>query len=176
MRRYARALLDVALLKSEAERVRDDLRDVASSLRGHAELLRALSHPAVPAERKKGLIQELWGKRVAEPVIRLMTLLVERGRIAELPDVAESYSTLWNARRRVATAEVFSVSPLGPAEMASVQKALERATGLGIEVRPKVDPAILGGLLVKVAGQNYDGSVRARLKALRERLAGTGRA
>ena len=176
MRRYARALLDVALQKSEAERVRDDLRDVASTLRGHAELLRALSHPAVPAERKKGLIQELWGQRVAEPVIRLMTLLVERGRIAELPEVAESYSRLWNARRRVATAEVVSVSPLGPAEMASVQKALEKATGLGIEVRPKVDPAILGGLLVRVAGQNYDGSVRARLKALRERLAGTGRA
>ena len=76
----------------------------------------------------------------------------------------------------MATAEVVSVSPLEAGQMASVQKALEKATGLGIEVRPKVDPAILGGLLVRVGGQSYDGTVRARLKALRERLAGTGTA
>lgn len=138
--------------------------------------MRALSHAGVPAERKRRVIAALWGERLAQPVIRLMTLLVERGRIAHLHEVAESYSALWNARRNVATAEVVSISPLEAGQMTSVRKALEKATGLGIELTPKLDPAILGGLLVRVGGQSYDGTVRARLKALRERLAGTGTA
>jgi len=176
VRRYARALLDVTLQKYDPERVRNDLRDAAATLEGHPELMRSLSQPGVPVERKRRLISALWGERVAEPVIRLMTLLVERGRIAQLPEIAESYSALWNARRHVATAEVISVGPLEAGQMASVQKALEKATGLGVEMRPRVDPAILGGLLVRVGGRSYDGTVRARLKALRERLAGTGTA
>lgn len=176
VRRYARALLDVTFQQSDPERVRNDLREAAATLAGHPELLRSLAHPGVAVERKRRLIAALWGERVPEPVIRLMTLLVERGRIAHLSAVAESYSALWNTHRNVATAEVVSVSPLEAGQRASVQKALEKATGLGIELKPTLDPAILGGLLVRVGGQSYDGTIRARLKALRECLAGTGTA
>src|SRR6185503_16272356 len=87
-----------------------------------------------------------------------------------LPAIVRAYGALWNARRGVASAEAVSARPLEDAERRALVAALEKATGLGIELDTREDPSLLGGLLVHVAGRSYDGSVRARLPALRARL------
>ena len=88
-----------------------------------------------------------------------------------LDAIATLYAQLWNAARGVLPAEATSAVPLSEEQLASVQRALGRATGRDVELSTAVDAALLGGLLVRVGGQVYDGTVRGRLRALRERLA-----
>lgn len=167
-RRYARALLDVARAAGEALAVRDELRALVPAVTGHDALWRALVHPGVSAEVKGRVLAAVAETAGASPVVRrLVALLAARDRVALLPEVAEAYADAANAAQGVVSAEAVSASPLTGDE----HRALEAALGGAVELRTRVDPDLLGGLLVRVGGTTYDGSVRARLAALGRRLA-----
>jgi F-type H+-transporting ATPase subunit delta len=74
----------------------------------------------------------------------------------------------------VLAAEAVSAVPLDEAQTRAVTEALRAAAGREIDLRARVDPRLLGGMLVEMEGRTYDGSVRARLVALRRAMAGTG--
>lgn len=171
-RRYARALLEVSFQATEGDpaSLRRELGEAAALLESQGELAEALASPALPLEAKHKVVQAVW--RGASPLLlRLLEMLVERGRMSLLDAIATTYGQLWNAARGVLPAEATSAVPLGEEQLAAVQRALGRATGRDVELSTAIDPAVLGGLLVRVGGQVYDGTVRGRLRALRERLA-----
>jgi len=181
-RRYARALLDVALAQKD-EGLRADLGRLAGLYAAHAELRHVLLHPALPAEKKRAVVAALWGQptrqagaavqgRPSELLLRLLDLLVQRDRVELLPLIAQAYGRLWNAQRGVVEAEAVSARELDEAEARGVSAAAARATGKQVELERRVDPSLMGGMLLRMGGRIYDGSVRARLRALRERLAG----
>jgi F-type H+-transporting ATPase subunit delta len=171
-RRYARALLDVVLQQGDPEALRGEMRQAVATLAGHQELRAALEHPAQSSEAKKKLVGAVWGVSTSPVMARLMGLLAERGRIALLPAIEESFGALWNAHRGVVAAEAVSAVALDEAQTRGVAEALRRATGKDVELQTRADAALLGGLLVRMAGRTYDGTVRGRLRALRERLVG----
>jgi F-type H+-transporting ATPase subunit delta len=116
------------------------------------------------------VVEAVW--HAGSPLLRrILGMLVERGRVGLLGGVSSAYGHLWNAARGVLPAEATSAVPLSEEQLASLKRALGRATGRDVELTTEVDPALLGGLLVRVAGQVYDGTVRGRLRALREHLA-----
>jgi F-type H+-transporting ATPase subunit delta len=172
-RRYARALLELAVEQADPGRIREQLDALAAALESHRELAAALQHPALGAEKKQALLQGVF-KDVAPLLARLLALLAQRNRLPLLPGIARAYATLWNAQRGVAEAELVSAAELEPTQRGAIAEALAAATGKRIELSPRIDPEILGGVLVKVDGRVYDGSVRGRLRALRQHLAGEG--
>jgi F-type H+-transporting ATPase subunit delta len=171
-RRYARALLDVVLQQGDPEALRGELRQALATLEGHKELRSALEHPALSSEAKRKVVDAVWGGRASKVMARLLGLLAERGRMGLLPAIEESFSALWNAHRGVVAAEAVSAVPLDEGQTRAVAEVLRRATGKDVELQTRADPALLGGLLVKMAGRTYDGTVRGRLRALRQRLVG----
>jgi F-type H+-transporting ATPase subunit delta len=170
-RRYARALLDVALQKGDPAPLRKELEAVASAFEAHPELRAALTHPALSVDKKKALVAAVF-KSDAELIARLLALLAGADRFELLPAIAASYAALLNAQKNVAAAEAVSAVPLADEQRAALEAALKKATGMGIELKTSVDRALLGGVLVKIGGRHFDGSVRGRLRALRERLTG----
>jgi F-type H+-transporting ATPase subunit delta len=174
-RRYARALLDVALEKGDTG-LRQDLDDLGRLYVEHAELRTLLLHPTVPPEKKTAVIVALLRGRSSDLLQRLITLLGERDRIELLPLIAKAYVRQWNARKGIVEAEAVSARELDDTEARAISAAAGRAAGgKQIELRRRVDPALMGGLLLRMEGRIYDGSVRARLRALREQLAGAPR-
>lgn len=171
-RRYARALLEVALEGADAAAVREQLRGVRTLLEERRELQEALAHPGLGLEKKRALLRALLAGRSTAPVLRLTELLLERQRLALLPAIEAAYATLWNAQRRVAAAQALTAVPLEAAQRRALERALEGATGLGIELETSEDASLLGGLLVQVGGRTYDGTLRGQLRRLRERLTG----
>jgi F-type H+-transporting ATPase subunit delta len=142
-----------------------------SLLESHAELHTILTHPAVSAERKGRIASEVWVDRTGtELVPRLMALLAERDRVELLPGIEEIYSELWNAQRGVVSAEAATAQHLSPQETQSLAQALGRAVGKEVELVTRVEPELLGGVLVKMQGRTYDGTVRGRLRSLRRHL------
>jgi F-type H+-transporting ATPase subunit delta len=176
-RRYARALLDVALSGAKThgtspESLRRELQEAVALLAESRELSAVLSHPGVGAEGRKKVAAAVWGKAKASPLLRrLLELLVEHRRIGLLPQIEDAFGELWNARRGVVSAEAVGAVPLGEAETRALGRALEKASGHEVELRSRVDPDVLGGILVRMGGRTYDGTVRSQLKALRESLA-----
>jgi F-type H+-transporting ATPase subunit delta len=174
-RRYARALLDVALEKGDTA-LRQDLDDLGRLYVEHAELRTLLLHPTVPTGKKTGVVAALLRGRPSDLLQRLITLLVERDRIELLPLIAKAYVRLWNERKGIVEAEAVSARELDDTEARAISAAAARAMGgKQIELRRRVDPGLMGGLLLRMEGRIYDGSVRARLRALREQLGGAER-
>lgn len=171
-RRYARALLEVSFSSAEGDpaALRRDLEQASHLLDSRRDLSEALASPAVPAAAKRGLVEALWRERPAL-LRRLLTLLVERGRLALLPAIAATYGELWNAARGVLPAQAVSAVPLSPEQLQAVERALGKVARRDVELAASVDPAVMGGLMVRIGGLVYDGTVRGRLRALRERLA-----
>jgi F-type H+-transporting ATPase subunit delta len=175
-RRYARALLEVADAKGKttALELRDELRGFAAQLDAHAGLRRTLAQPTLGAEIKRKVVTALADAAKSSPLVqKLVEVLATRNRLALLGEVAAAYSDLANAAKGVVTAQVISAVPLAAAQQKALVEALAGSAGKGgsVELTNDVEPALVGGLVLTVAGRTYDGSVRTQLKALRRRLA-----
>ena len=176
-RRYARALLDVTEEKRtvpgealpSAETLAAELRDSLELLETSPELRRAFEDPLLPLARKRALVRAVWTKAKASPLlVRLLDLLVEHGRADLLPAVEEAFRHAWNARRGVVEAEAVTAQALEAAQRDALTKVLAKVSGKDVELRTELDPKVIGGVLVRMAGKSYDGTVRGRLRALRE--------
>lgn len=107
----------------------------------------------------------------AAPLVRnLSLLLLRRGRIDLLPNVAAEFRRLDDARQGIVPAAATSASPLGPDEVRALTARLEQLTGGRVALDLQVDPSIIGGLIVRLGDRLIDGSVRGRLERLRSRL------
>ena len=169
--RYARALLDVAVRESIAEKAEQDLSAFSGLLSGHPELQHALTSPAVPAGRKRALVQALVGRLpLSAPVAKLIVLLADRDRLALLPDLLAIYRERLMELQKVIRAEVTTAIPLAAEHVADLQRRLAAATGRQVTMTTRVDPEIIGGAVTKIGTVVYDGSIATQLQAIRQRL------
>ena len=170
--RYARALLEVVIeTKADGQAFRIELEEAARIFLGHPELARVLQNPAVGAEVKKKVLAALWATVKPQGLTeRLVDLLVARDRLPLLRGIAEAYAEIWNERRGFVAAEAVTALPLSTSQEEALTEALRKGSGLAVDLRARVEPEVLGGLLVRLGGKTYDGTVRGRLGALRARL------
>ena len=175
-RRYARALLDVVMAgptgpAAGPAAVRAALERSSALLDEHEELLRALTHPGVPAPARKKVVAAVWAE-APEVVRRLMHLLVERDRVPILPAISEAYALAWNEAQGVVAAVAVSAVELDGPQKQALGEALEKAVGKAVELQTRVEASVLGGLRVTLGGRTLDGTVQSQLQALRRSLQG----
>lgn len=167
---YAAAALELARAEGELDRVERELYSIARTFETSTELRDALSDPRLPAERKASILEELLGGRASELTVSFLGLLVDQGRIADLPAIADALAARAAATRQREVAEVRTAVPLDEDTLERITRTLEKATGRSLELRTVVDPAILGGIVARIGDTVIDGSVRRRLESLRETL------
>jgi F-type H+-transporting ATPase subunit delta len=165
-RRYARAIIETA---TNPLAVRDELVAVAGALKANPALLDALSNPGVPAANKKAIFSAVF-QGLSSPLPRLFEMLIEAARVELLPEVVRRYRDEWNTRNNVHTARIVTAIALDDDARQRLQKAIEAAVSGSVEMEIRTDPSLVGGLKVEVDGHMFDGSVKARLKALRQHL------
>jgi len=172
-RRYARALLDVARQQQGGEATSEALRAAADLVTGNEALAAVLMHPAYDVEKKRAVVREVFGGNAGETLVgRLVDLLMTRGRLEILPAVADAFAEQWNTARGVVTAQAVTAAPLTQGQQDRLAAALSAAAGATVELQAAVDPRLLGGVRVTMAGRIYDGTVRGRLQGLRRHLEG----
>ena len=165
-RRYARAIIETA---TNTQAVRDELSAVANTLESNPALHAALSNPGVPPANKKAIFAGVFSG-LTPPLPRLFELLIDGARMELIHEIVRRYRDEWNARNNVHAARVVSAIPLDEEASRSVQRALDAAVSGTVEMETSVDPTLVGGLKVEVDGYMFDGTVKARLKALRQHL------
>ena len=169
--RYAQALLDVAVQESDPAQVEKDLAAIVSAIAGHAELRRVLTSPGTPQASRVGVVNALSERaQVQRPVARLLAMLADRGRLELLPDLLEVYQERLLAHNNVVRATVTSATPLAPATLGALEASLSGLTGKKVQLEATVDPAIVGGVVTRIGGTVYDGSIRTQLAKMRQRL------
>lgn len=169
-RRYARAIFELALEKNELDRWRSDLEKVAS-LGQDATIAAYLENPKVHLDDKARLLSQTLGD-INPLVLNLLYLLLARGRLNMLPDVAYEYQRLLDSHRGIERAEVTTAVPLGDEARLKLSRYLSDITGKKVLLEPEVDPGLIGGVVVRVAGKLLDGSTRGKLAALKREITG----
>jgi F-type H+-transporting ATPase subunit delta len=175
-RRCAKAALQVAvgLGATVPETTRAELEALAHLFATDDEVRGTLLNRALPPEARRHAASAAAEAAQLSPLTRrLLELLAAHDRLALVPALAEAFGAAWNAAQGVVTAEAVSAFPLAPDEQRALSAALGAALGARVDLRSRVDPTVLGGVLVNAGGRTYDGTVRGRLHALRQRLAAT---
>ena len=167
---YALALLEVSRAEGQLGEIEDELFRFARTFEGSDELRIALSDPALPAQRRVAVVEDLLGSKALQVSAALASFVVAAGRASDLPAIVDRFVELSAAERRRAVAEVRSAIDLTPQQVERLREALNRATGKDVEVKVVVDPTVLGGIVAKIGDLVIDGSVRHRLEQLREQI------
>ncbi len=166
---YARALLAAAVEARALDEVRRELGDFVAALAASASLRDVLADPQVDTEAKRRALAEL--TRGAHPLVaNTLQLLLQKGRFGILPDLHEEIEALAAAEAEVVKVEVTSAVELDQQAEERLAGRVAAATGRRVEMTKRVDAGILGGLVVRVGDVIVDGSLRSRLRQLRERL------
>ena len=169
-RGYAQALFHVAQAEGALEQVEDELFRFARILENEARLRESLTDPALPPDHRAEMVRELLGEKATPHAVNIISFLVQQGRARELPKIIDSLVQLAAEERRKAVAEVRSALPLDGDQREKLVAAIERATGKQVELKVLVDPSVIGGLLVRVGDQVFDGTVRRRLQMAKEHI------
>ena len=168
-KRYAQAAFEVAQSHGTTEQWLADLQRVAEAVSDPAVTRWLESSKITPTRKEEALTSLL---TAPDPLfVNLMRLLIAKGRITLLPDVAQQFERLLNQAQNVVVAEVTTAIPLDAAEEARVARQLSGMTGKEVRIQTRVDPTIQGGLIARIGDRVIDGSVRTRLALLRRELA-----
>jgi F-type H+-transporting ATPase subunit delta len=169
---YANALADIALAQGAAEPAAKQLADFAAAYAESAELRTFLASPAVTLDAKHAVVEKLVARLGASKIIRnFLFLIADNRRTQILPEIVAAFQQVVRQRQGLAEAEVSSAIEMSAAQKNELAKTLERLTGKKIETKYSLDPALLGGAVVRIGDTIYDGSLRSRLNEMRARLA-----
>jgi F-type H+-transporting ATPase subunit delta len=172
-RRYAQAVFNIAREKKELDRWQADLERVAG-LGADAAVMALLENPKVPFEAKAKLLSENLGD-INPLALNLVYLLMTRGRLSMIGDIAYEYQRLLDSYHGLERAEVTTAIALDDEDKKKLAGQLGAVVGKKIVVETKVDKSLIGGVVARVGGKLLDGSTISKLTAMRKALAGSSR-
>ncbi len=166
--RYAQALFDLAKDQNQVQAVEADLKSLKAAIFESRDLRILLASPTFTAEDKGRGLSAIAAQAQFSPTTRkFIGLLAANGRAGALPDVILAFERLSAEARGAVSAQVTTALPLTPAQAQGVAQALRQALGKDPEIETRVDPALLGGIKVKVGSRLFDASLKSKLDSLK---------
>lgn len=175
-RRYSQAIFRMAMENKDLNRWQSDLRKAASLMRDNA-LFSKVADPKVTIEEKTEILSQRLGE-VNPLAVKLVLMLAAKDRLALIDDIADEYQAQVDSYRGVEGTEIAEVTTAVPIDNDYQLKLAQRITeiiGKPVVLKPKVDPKIIGGVVIRVGDKLIDGSVRTKLAALRKELGGVAK-
>lgn len=165
---YGTALFSLAMEEGKTEEYAEALRTVLGIFEQNPEYLSLLSGPSIPLGERLSSLREVFASALPVHVLSYLSLLCEKGRISCFGESAEEYFALLNASRNRSNAVVTSAVSLTDGEKDQLRRKLEALRGGTVQMTFSVDPSLLGGVVVEMDGKVLDGSLRHRLREVKE--------
>ncbi len=167
-RRYAQAVFELS--EKKYIDVRQAELEKVARLGQDADIIAYLDNPKINVDNKVSLLHDGLSE-VTETVLNLVYLLISKGRVGMLPDIADEYRRLVDEYNGIERAEVTTAIPMDDVTRLNLSEKLSDITGKKVIIESEnVNPDIIAGIIVKVAGKLIDGSTRGRLKELKKEL------
>ena len=171
-RRYAMALLNLAVEQNVLDEVRRSLTEFAASFHDSKDLRGVFENPSVSFEARRAILKDIAAASgMHKLVLDALIFVSDRGgRFKHLPEIVEAFEDEAEKRAGRVRAEVVTATQLPPEYFTGLQRTLEQVTGKKVVLTTSVDPSIIGGVVTRVGDQVFDGSVQYQLNELKEEL------
>lgn len=171
--RYATAVFELAQEERAVEVLERDFVTLSGLIHSSSDLARLVRAPVYSRDdQKKGMDAILRRMEASALTVRFVLLLAAKGRLFVLSDVIRAFARLAANQRGEIGAQVTSARPLSDSEISELKAALKSRLGRDARLDAKVDPSLLGGLVVKVGSRMIDSSLRTKLEGLRAAMRG----
>jgi F-type H+-transporting ATPase subunit delta len=165
--RYAAALFDFADERRTLDDVASDLRQLRAMLQASGDFLRLIRSPILSRGQQAGAMGVVAERAELSPLVRDFLAIVARNRrLFAVPSIIEAFLAKLAARRGEVNAQVTVAQPLREAQLAALNEQLRRSIGSRVSVDVRVDPGLIGGMVVKVGSRMVDGSIKSKLQRL----------
>ena len=170
--RYARALLGLGLADGQYEGYGRELKELAEALASLGEEAKALVSPGYPSGVRARMLDLILARAALSPMVtNFIQLLMDKGHLARLGEMAATYNALVDAEKGLVRARLTSASSLSELEIEAVRTSLSRFSGRQVELTVDQDPGLIGGVVARLDDLIIDGSVRTQLGRLAVSLA-----
>ena len=172
--RYATALFQLAEANASLDEVADDLKSLDGMIEISDDLRRLVGSPTLSrAEQANAMAAVMERAGIGDLVRRFIGVVARNRRLFAVPAMIAEYQAMWAAHRGEETAQVISARELGDAQMSALVASLKKAMGVDVAVTARVDPDLLGGLVVQVGSRMVDSSLATKLQSMRLAMKGT---
>ena len=169
--RYASALFDLASEAGTVTAVESDLETLAAALAESNDLRALTTNPQIGRTAQGRAIEAVAASLgLADLTKKFLGTLAGNGRLSKLPDIVRAFRTIAAAQRGEVSAEVTSAHALTDAQIDQLRQKLTAREGRTVKLSTKVDPDLLGGLVVTIGSKRIDGSIRTRLNSLAQAM------
>jgi F-type H+-transporting ATPase subunit delta len=173
--RYAAALLELAEEKHALDAVAADLVALGHMIAGSDDLQKMITSPLMDrADQSRAIVALAKAASFGELTQRFVGLVAGNRRLFALPGIIKAFQKMLADKRGEVAAEVTAAHPLTDAQKAAVSEAIKRVVGGKVSIDMKIDPGLLGGLIVRVGSRMIDGSVKTKLQKLQLAMKGVG--
>jgi F-type H+-transporting ATPase subunit delta len=169
-RKYATALFNAALKENAIDPVADDMAALGDLISHDGRFVKYLESPQVPTDHKRSVLKSAFENRISPVSYRFLRLVLDKKRVNYLPGMAAELQELVRQHKGIVRAQVTTAVPLERDQADRIAGELGRITGKTVQIDSRVDPLLLGGVIVAYENQIIDRSVRRGLDDLRETL------
>jgi F-type H+-transporting ATPase subunit delta len=169
--RYATALFDLAKESAQIDKIAAELNGFDGLLRDSGDLKRFIRSPVFSAEEQVRALKALLAKAgIGGLTANFLGLIAKNRRLFAVGDMIKAFQGLVARHKGEVEADVVSAAALSDTQLTALKAALKASLGKDVQMNTKVDPAILGGLIVKVGSRMIDSSLRTKLSSLKMRM------
>ena len=168
--RYAKAFFQTAKEKKLMAELKSDMENILEICNNSPEFIGLLSSPVVKTKQKSDLINRIFKSQVNDLTLNFLNLITENKREAEIPGICRNFLDLTRKDQNIKTATLITADEVNNNTVEKIRQIIEKETGAGIELTTRVNPELIGGMILRVDDKQYDASVATQLKKIRQQL------
>ena len=171
-REYGEGLYLLCVEEGLAEQALEELTALKTLFRENPDFCRLVSNHSLSKQERVGILDKALRDQVHLYVLNFLKILCERGAVSEFDGCVEALRTFYSRDNRVVEAVATTSGALSEEQRTQLLEKLRSMTGKKIQLTEKVDPAVMGGVLLEMEGKRYDNTLRHRINTMRQVLTG----
>ena len=166
-KRYAKSLMDFAQEQKNVDAVFNDVKLIENTIKTSRDFQLFLKSPLVSPKQKEEAMAAIYKGKISTETSKFLNLLAVKGRESELPNIINSFVALYQAQKNIVQAEVSTAIAIDDTLRAKIKKQIGSEN---VELVEKIDPSLIGGMILRIGDQQVDTSIKKQLSDLTQRL------
>lgn len=165
--RYAKSLLSLAIERNETEHAFRDMKLIDDTCDVNRDLQLFLKSPIVKADKKQEVMTAVFGSKLSPLTDGFMKLIIRHRREDLFHEIADSFVKQYRQFKNIGVAEIITATPLSADLKSKIITQLKKQEGREMEIIEKIDPSLIGGLVIRIGDKQFDGSISRKLSDLK---------